>query len=106
MSGGQQRADDDRAGFATRRLARSTTTTANERPRRSSWARARVEWPSGRVCEGWLRTGEAMTFTVGAVTEVAQRLAKGEGRPGALTPGRLFGPEVAPAAGAKCVVTD
>ncbi|WP_238006963.1 saccharopine dehydrogenase NADP-binding domain-containing protein [Dactylosporangium sp. AC04546] len=94
------------AGFATRRLARITTTTARERPRRSSWARARVEWPSGHVREGWLRTGEAMTFTVGAVTEVAQRLAKGEGRPGAFTPARLFGPEVALAAGAEFVVTD
>jgi short subunit dehydrogenase-like uncharacterized protein len=94
------------AGFATRRLARITTTTAKERPRRSSWSRARVEWPSGRVREGWLRTGDGMTFTVGAVTEVALRLTKGEGRPGAFTPARLFGPEVALAAGAEFVVTD
>ncbi len=94
------------AGFATRRLARITTTTAKERPRPSSWARALVEWPSGRVREGWLRTGEGMTFTAGAVTEVAQRLAKGEGRPGAFTPARLFGPEVALAAGAEFVFTD
>lgn len=89
------------AGFATR----ITATTAKERPRRSSWGRARVEWPSGRVREGWLRTGEGMEFTVSAVTEVAQRLAKGEGRPGAFTPARLFGPEVALAAGAEFVVT-
>lgn len=94
------------AGFATRRLARVTTTTAKEPPRRSSWSRARVEWPSGRVREGWLRTGEGMTFTVTAVTEVARRLAKGEGRPGAFTPARLFGPEVALAAGAEFVTTD
>jgi short subunit dehydrogenase-like uncharacterized protein len=94
------------ATFATRRLARVTTTTARERPRRSSWGRARVEWPSGRVREGWLRTGEGMTFTVGAVTEVALRLAKGEGRPGAFTPARLFGPEVALAAGAEFVIED
>ncbi|HEX6343804.1 saccharopine dehydrogenase NADP-binding domain-containing protein [Umezawaea sp.] len=94
------------AGFATRRLARVTTTTARERPRRSSWGRARVEWPSGRVREGWLRTGEAMAFTVDAVTEVALRLAKGEGRPGAFTPARLLGPEVARAAGGEFVVTD
>jgi short subunit dehydrogenase-like uncharacterized protein len=93
------------AGFATRRLARVTTTTAKEPPRRSSWARARVEWPSGRGREGWLRTGEAMTFSVGAVTAVAQRLARGEGRPGAFTPARLFGAEVALAAGAEFVVT-
>jgi short subunit dehydrogenase-like uncharacterized protein len=94
------------AGFATRRLARITTTTAKEPPRRSSWGRARVEWPSGRVREGWLRTGEGMTFTVDAVTEVARRLAKGEGRPGAFTPARLFGPEVALAAGGEFVVAD
>ncbi|WP_066369579.1 saccharopine dehydrogenase NADP-binding domain-containing protein [Herbidospora mongoliensis] len=94
------------AGFAIRRLARVTTTTARERPRASSWARARVEWPSGRVREGWLRTGEAMTFTVGAVSEVALRLARGEGRPGAFTPGRLFGPEVASAAGGEFVVPE
>jgi short subunit dehydrogenase-like uncharacterized protein len=93
------------AGFATRRLARITT-TAKERPRRSSWGRARVEWPSGRVREGWLRTGEGMTFTVDALTEVALRLAKGDGRPGTFTPARLFGPEVALAAGAEFVVGD
>lgn len=93
------------AGFATRQLARIAT-TAQERPRRSSWGRARVEWPSGRVREGWLRTGDAMTFTVGAVTEVALRLATGEGRPGAFTPAVLLGPEVAQAVGAEFVVTD
>jgi len=93
------------AGFATRRLARITT-TAKERPRRSSWGRARVEWPSGRVREGWLRAGEGMAFTVGAVTEVAQRLAEGDGRPGAFTPARLLGPDVALAAGAEFVVTN
>ncbi|WP_062430075.1 hypothetical protein [Herbidospora daliensis] len=93
------------AGFAARRLARVTIATAKERPRPSSWARARVEWPSGRVREGWLRTGEAMTFTVEAVTEVARRLAAGEGRPGAFTPARLLGPEVALAAGAEFTVT-
>jgi len=37
--------------------------------------------------------------------EVAQRLAKGEGRPGAFTPARLFGPDVALAAGAEFVET-
>jgi hypothetical protein len=57
------------------------------------------------VREGWLRTGEGMTFTAGAVTEVAQRLAKGEGRPGAFTPAGLFGPEVALTAGAEFMIT-
>ncbi|WP_242453572.1 hypothetical protein [Mycolicibacterium sp. P9-64] len=92
-------------GLVTRLLARITVTTAKERPRRSSWARARVEWPSGRVRAGWLRTGEGMAYTAAAVTEVAQRLARGEGRPGTFTPARLFGPEVALAAGAEFVVT-
>lgn len=93
-------------GLATRQLARITTTTARERPRRSSWSRARVEWPSGRVRVGWLRTGEGMAYTAAAVTEVAHRLANGEHRPGAFTPARLFGPEVALAAGAEFVVPD
>ena len=39
-------------------------------------------------------------------TAGAQRLAEAEGRPGAFTPARLFGPEGAPAAGAEFVVTD
>jgi short subunit dehydrogenase-like uncharacterized protein len=94
------------AGFATRRIARIKTTKAKEPPRRSSWGHARVEWPAGRVREGWLRTGEGMTFTVAAVAEVARRLAKGEGRPGTFTPARLFGPEVALAAGAEFVTTE
>ncbi|WP_100523003.1 saccharopine dehydrogenase NADP-binding domain-containing protein [Mycobacteroides abscessus] len=92
--------------LAARQLARIATTTAKERPRRSSWGRARIEWPSGRVREGWLRTGDGMAYTAAAVTEVAQRLAAGEGRPGAFTPGRLFGPDLALAAGAEYLVTD
>jgi short subunit dehydrogenase-like uncharacterized protein len=94
------------AAFATRRLAQITTTTPRERPRQSSWARARVEWPSGRVREGWLRAGEGMTFTATAVAEVARRLAKREARPGAFTPARLFGPELALTAGAEFMVKD
>ncbi|MGV9802127.1 hypothetical protein ACWDTP_29180 [Mycobacterium sp. NPDC003449] len=93
-------------GLATRQLARIATTTAKERPRQSSWGRARIEWPSGRVREGWLRAGDGMAYTAAAVTEVAQRLAKGEARPGAFTPARLFGPDLALAAGAEFLVTD
>lgn len=92
-------------GLATRQLARIATTEAKERPRRSSWARARIEWQSGRLREGWLRTDEGMAYTAAAVTEVALRLAKAEARPGAFTPARLFGPEVALAAGAEFVET-
>ncbi|MBM6405281.1 hypothetical protein JQN72_13625 [Phycicoccus sp. CSK15P-2] len=93
------------AAFTTRRLARSRITTARERPRPSSWGHARVEWPSGRVREGWLRTGDGMEFTAAAAAEVARRLADGDGRPGTFTPARLFGPEVALAAGAELVIS-
>ncbi len=86
--------------FATGRLAR-VRMKARPRPRPSSWAHARVEWPSGTVREGWLRAGDGMDFTVAATAEVALRLARGEGRPGAYTPGALFGPDLAVAAGAE-----
>jgi short subunit dehydrogenase-like uncharacterized protein len=90
------------AGLAARRLARMPTKAA-PRPRKSSWARARAEWPSGEVREGWLRAGEGMDFTVAASAQTALRLARGEGRPGAFTPGVLFGPFLAEAAGAEFV---
>jgi hypothetical protein len=88
------------ARFAIRRLAR-VSLSARDRPRRHSWARARVEWPSGGAQEAWLRAGEATTFTAAAAAEVARRLAGGEGRPGAHTPGVLFGPALALAAGGE-----
>lgn len=86
------------SGLAAARLARISM-PARERPRPHSWARARAEWPSGETGEAWLRAEEAMDFTVAAMAEVAVRLARGEGRPGAHTPGALFGPELAVAAG-------
>ncbi len=89
--------------FAARRLAR-VKTRAQDRPRQFSWAHARAEWSSGVVREGWLRAGDAMTFTAVATAEVAQRLAKGEGRPGAHTPGALFGPALAVAAGGEFLI--
>ena len=90
--------------FAVGRLAR-VSFRERARPRRHSWAHARAEWASGEVREGWLRAGEdAMTFTVTAASEVAQRLLRGEGRPGAFTPGALFGAELAVAAGGKFLV--
>lgn len=91
------------AGFATRRLAQ-VSVKAKDRPRQFSWARARAEWPSGEAQEGWLRAGDAMTFTAAAAAEVAQRLARGEGRPGAHTPGALFGPALALAAGGEFLI--
>jgi short subunit dehydrogenase-like uncharacterized protein len=85
---------------AVRGLARVPMRAA-DRPRQHSWAHARVEWTDGQVCEGWLRAGDAMDVTAAACVEVAVRLARGEGRPGAHTPGALFGPELAVAAGAE-----
>ena len=89
--------------FAVSRLARIPT-RAQDRPRFFSWARARAEWSSGEVREGWLRVGDAMDFTVGVAAEVARRLATGQGRPGAYTPGALFGPELALAVGGAFVI--
>ncbi|PZE23573.1 hypothetical protein [Curtobacterium sp. MCBD17_028] len=73
------------------------------RPRASSWGHARVEWPDGRVREGWLRLGDASVFTTAAAVEVATRLLQGEGRPGAATPGVVFGADLAVAAGGVVV---
>ena len=42
-----------------------------------------------------------MDFTTAVTAEVAQRLFKGEGQPGAYTPGALFGPELAEAVGGE-----
>ena len=84
--------------FAKRRLARLKI-SARERPREHSWGHASVQWPDGTHQEGWLRTGDAQEFTAAVATEVAKRLLTGEGRPGAYTPGALFGPELAEAAG-------
>lgn len=66
-----------------------------------SWTHARVQWASGVTREGWLRTGDAMAFTTAVVVEVASRLARNESRPGAYTPGALFGPDLAIDAGGQ-----
>jgi short subunit dehydrogenase-like uncharacterized protein len=84
--------------FAKRRVA-EIRVAPFEGPPKSSWAHAKVQWADGRVREGWLRAGDAMSFTTRAATEVAIRLARGEGRPGVFTPGALFGPEFAAVAG-------
>lgn len=81
-----------------RRLAKMEGGAPKDR-RDSSWAHARVEWSGGEVREGWLRAPEGMTFTSRVAAEVAARLARGEGRPGAFTPGALFGASLAEAAG-------
>ena len=66
-----------------------------------SWAHASVEWPSGLKREGWLRLGDAMTFTTQVMAQVAMHLSRGDGRPGIYTPGALLGPDLALAAGGQ-----
>lgn len=83
---------------AVRRLA-GIQGKAAPRPRAHSWGHAVVTWPDGTTREGWLRAGEGMDFTTSVVAEVAARLARGEGKPGAHTPASALGAEVAEAAG-------
>ncbi len=90
-------------GFAASRLAR-VKLRAQDRPRPHSWGHARAEWSSGTVREGWLRAGDAHTFTAVATAEVAHRLLRGEGRPGAYTPGALFGAQLAEAVGGAFLI--
>jgi len=49
-------------------------------------------------------TAAAADFTAAVAAEVAQRLARGEGRPAAHTPGALFGPALALAAGGEFLI--
>ncbi|PFG32041.1 NAD-binding protein [Paramicrobacterium agarici] len=86
--------------FAQRQLAR-VTVKAQPRPREYSWAHAHVEWDDGSVRDGWLRIGDASTFTGTVPAEVARRLLEGDGRAGAFTPASLFGTDLAEACGAE-----
>ncbi|WP_269855897.1 saccharopine dehydrogenase NADP-binding domain-containing protein [Streptomyces sp. RPT161] len=90
---------------AKRRLAR-VRVEPREQSRQFSWARARVQGPDGSIREGWLRAGEGMAFTASVAAEVASRLARDEGRPGAYTPGALFGPELAKKAGGRFLLDE
>jgi hypothetical protein len=56
------------------------------------------------VRETWLKAGDGTVFTARVAAEVALRLSRGEGRPGAYTPGALFGAALAEAAGAEITV--
>lgn len=89
--------------LAERRLAR-VRFAAQPRPHEHSWGHAVVRWADGTHREGWLRTGDAMAFTVDAVVEVVGRLLRSEGRPGAYTPAVAFGPDLATAAGGELVL--
>lgn len=81
--------------FMTQRLA-AVRTQAPEKPGPEySWARARIDWAGGETREAWLRAGDGMTYTGAVLGEVAFRLSMGQGRPGAFTPGALFGAQLA-----------
>ncbi len=83
--------------LAKRRLARMKV-SARPRPREFSWGHAAVQWADGTQEQGWLRIGDASAFTANVAAKVVEQLLQGKGRPGAYTPGALFGPELAEAA--------
>jgi len=93
--------------FAIRRLAavelKPKPPTAQQGPG-LSWTHARVQWADGATREAWLRLGDAMIFTTAVMVEVASRLARNEGRPGAYTPGALFKPNLAVSAGGQFIL--
>jgi short subunit dehydrogenase-like uncharacterized protein len=86
--------------FAIRRLA-AVRVGAKPRPREHSWGHAVVRWADGTTREGWLRVGEAQTWTGTVPAEVVRRLLAGEGKPGAYTPAALFGPALAESCGGE-----
>ncbi len=91
--------------LAARALARARV-TPRAHDTDYSWARARIEDRNGAVREGWLRAGEGMAFTVAVASEVADRLAHGSPRPGAYTPGALFGADLAEQVGGRFILDD
>ena len=77
--------------FATRRMAAIKIKPPAVKVAHISWSHARVAWSTGEVRQGWMRTGDAMDFSADVMALVATRLIRGEGVPGAYTPGALFG---------------
>lgn len=75
-------------------------------PRRHSWGHAVVTWADGTRREGWLRADDGMAYTASVAATVAGKLARGEGRPGAYTPGALFGAGLAEQAGGQFLLHD
>ncbi|MEU4052994.1 hypothetical protein AB0F09_27860 [Streptomyces olivaceus] len=91
--------------FAVRRMAK-VKMKDTPRPRRHSWGHAVVTWPDGTRREGWLRADDGMHYTASVAAAVASGLARGEGRPGAYTPGALFGAGLAERAGGQFLLPD
>jgi short subunit dehydrogenase-like uncharacterized protein len=90
--------------YATRRIAAIEPKPTVQTAPPVSWTHARVTWSSGRRRQGWLRTGDAMVFTADVMARVAIRLMRGDGMPGAYTPGALFGAELATECGGRIIV--
>ncbi len=89
--------------LATRAVARIPMRPA-PMARAASWGHARAWWPGGEVHDAWTRTGDAHDFTAAVAVEVTERLLRGEGRPGAHTPGALFGIGLVKAAGGEVLI--
>ncbi|CAL9668917.1 saccharopine dehydrogenase NADP-binding domain-containing protein [Streptomyces sp. enrichment culture] len=91
--------------FALSRLAKAKM-KESPAPRRHSWGHAVVTWADGTRREGWLRADDGMAYTTSVAASVAAHLARGEGRPGAYTPGALFGAGLAEQAGGQFLLQD
>jgi len=89
--------------LAVRQMAKVAIKAA-PRPRTYSWGHAVVTWPDGTSREGWLRTGDGMDYTADLAAEIATRLARGEGKPGAYTPAAAFSADLITAAGATLLL--
>ncbi len=89
---------------SVQRLISRTKMTPPAKSGDVSWAYARLEWRDGTRGEAWLRTGEGYGFTAKVAALTAVRLSEGQGRAGALTPGALFGADLARDAGAQIIV--
>jgi short subunit dehydrogenase-like uncharacterized protein len=91
-------------GFVLRALTKQFSKMPSpQRANVYSWSRAYVVWPDGRSKEGWLKAGEGMEFTAKIAATIATRLFRGEGKPGAYTPGALFGPDLVTEAGGSFI---
>lgn len=86
---------------SVKRMAARFKITPPARIGEVSWARVEARWADGTVAERWLETGEGYAMTSRVACEVALRLASGDRRPGAHTPGALFGPALAASVGAR-----
>ncbi|CAN7793632.1 hypothetical protein LJR034_009347 [Caballeronia sp. LjRoot34] len=90
--------------FAIRRLAAINVQASYTLDAQVSWTHAGIECASGERRDGWLRTDDAMVFTAYVRAEVAMRLARGEGQPGAC-PAHCSALNSAEACGAELILS-